>query len=195
MTKQFNFYNIRWSKYKFHCKKRFQICPPANRPKNLSLNNYLFIDSVVDPNTLNLDPDPGFGPIWIRIQGFSSNFKTIPTVRTKCHKKMFSQLSLRILKLNLKPLDPFYYMQYLYVWIWIRICIPNTNPDPQSSWIRIQYGSRSTTLVRGMAQWTLLLVMVHCVEDTCGVEDSNWEQLLPVSDSPTIEPPLFLFVC
>ena len=31
--------------------------------------------------------------------------------------------------------------------MWIRIRIPNTDPDPESSGIRIQYGSGSTTLV------------------------------------------------
>ena len=38
----------------------------------------------------------------------------------------------------------FYFILYLHVWI--RICFGNTNPDPQSSGIRIQYGSGSTTL-------------------------------------------------
>ena len=30
--------------------------------------------SVVDPNILNLDPDPEFWPNWIRIRGYVSNF-------------------------------------------------------------------------------------------------------------------------
>ena len=39
----------------------------------LALFNFLEIDAssvvlYVDPNTLNLDPDQNFGPIWIRIQ-------------------------------------------------------------------------------------------------------------------------------
>ena len=34
--------------------------------------------SVVNPDTLNLDPDPrNFGPIWIRIQDYSVNFEKI----------------------------------------------------------------------------------------------------------------------
>ena len=33
---------------------------------------------VVNPDTLNLDPDPrNFGPIWIRIQDYSVNFEKI----------------------------------------------------------------------------------------------------------------------
>jgi hypothetical protein len=31
---------------------------------------------------------------------------------------------------------------------WIRVRIPNTDPDPQSHWIRIQSGSGSTTLLK-----------------------------------------------
>ena len=36
----------------------------------------------------------------------------------------------------------------LYLPVWIRIRIRNTDPDPGSSWKRIQYGSGSTTLVK-----------------------------------------------
>ena len=33
-----------------------------------AINEKFFVlYSVVDPNTLNMDPDPDFGPIWIRI--------------------------------------------------------------------------------------------------------------------------------
>ena len=34
----------------------------------------------------------------------------------------------------------------VHAWIRIGIRIPNTDPDPQSSWIRIQYGSGFTTM-------------------------------------------------
>ena len=53
---------------------------------DLALFNFLEIDAssvvlYVDPNTLNLDPDQNFGPIWIRIQvqiqiqGYVINFE------------------------------------------------------------------------------------------------------------------------
>ena len=37
---------------------------------------FILYSSVLDPNTFNLDPDPVFGPVWIRIQvqGYLINF-------------------------------------------------------------------------------------------------------------------------
>ena len=63
---------------------------------DLALFNFLEIDAssvvlYVDPNTLNLDPDQNFGPIWIRIQvqiqiqGYVINFE-----RKKKKKKKLS---------------------------------------------------------------------------------------------------------
>ena len=37
--------------------------------------------------------------------------------------------------------------EHAYLHVWIRIRIVNTDPDPQSSGIRIQYGPGSTTLM------------------------------------------------
>ena len=57
------------------------------------------------------------------------------TIITKCNLKKFVlswvfELWIFILNLLLSF--------NLYLHMWIRICIPNTNPDPESSWIRIQ---------------------------------------------------------
>ena len=132
--------------------------------------------SVVDPNTLILDPDPGF---WLNLdpdpgldpglyhQFWKKNkiildktifFKTVYFLKllvlyniiiTKCHLKNFvpilttklnSELWIFCLKSHI-----FCFHFILYLHVWIRICIPNTVPDPESSWIRIQYGSGSTT--------------------------------------------------
>ena len=55
-------------------------------------------------------------------------------------EEFFSQLSLWIVNLCLKSYPfPLYFILYLQVWI--RIRIQNMDPDPQSSWIRRQYGS------------------------------------------------------
>ena len=36
---------------------------------------------------------------------------------------------------------------FLYLPVWIRIRIRNTDPDPQGSWMRIKFGSGSTTML------------------------------------------------
>ena len=57
-------------------------------------------------------------------------------------KEIFSQLSHWILK---KFLQSYTFCLYfiLFLHVWIRIRILDTDPDQQSSWIRIQYGSGS----------------------------------------------------
>ena len=53
-------------------------------------------------------------------------------------KEIFSESSLWIENL-------FLFLSYIYLHVLIRIRIQNTDQDPQSSWIRIQYGSGTTT--------------------------------------------------
>ena len=91
-----------------------------------------------------------FGPIWIhnfgliwiqiRIQGYVFNFER----NILYNFRIFSQLSLLIVNLCLKSYTFCLYF-ILYLHVWIRIRIKNTDPYPQSSWIRIQYGSGSNT--------------------------------------------------
>ena len=62
------------------------------------------------------------------------------------HTEILTQLSLWIVNLYLKScIFCLHFNLYLHVWIWIRIRTGNT--DPESSWIQIQYGSGSTTLL------------------------------------------------
>ena len=98
--------------------------------------------SVVDPNTLNLYPDPGFWPnlnpdpgsSWIRIQ-YGSGFGSTTMLNT-----FFVSL---IVNLYLKSyLFCLHFNLYLHVWIRIRI----KNTDPGSSWIRIHKTARSKGL-------------------------------------------------
>ena len=70
-------------------------------------------------------------------------------LRTTCHKFFWSVECLWIVNFYFKSYTFCLYSMYeciLYLHAWIRIRIPNTDPDPKSSWIRIQYGSGSTTL-------------------------------------------------
>ena len=112
--------------------------------------------SVVDPNTLNLDPDPGFwpnlDPIWKKkfkiiiekIIFFNSSIYFL-VISTYCHKEIFNLLSLRNVNYYHKS-DILCLHFILYLHVWIRIRITNTDPNPGSSCIRIQYGFGSTTL-------------------------------------------------
>ena len=63
-------------------------------------------------------------------------------------KEILTQLSLWIVNFHLKSYTflPTFYPIYT-VLVWIRFRIRNTDPDPDSPWIRLQYGSGSTTLV------------------------------------------------
>ena len=80
----------------------------------------------------NTDPDPE--SFWIRI-----------------HISIFSYTVFTYVDPDPDPyleygsIPPFFPILYLHMWIRIRIW--NTDPDPESFWIRIQYGSRFTTLV------------------------------------------------
>ena len=71
-------------------------------------------------------------------------------------KEICTKLSLWIVNFYLKSyIFCFHFTLYLHVWI--RIHIPNTDPDPESFWIRIQYGSGSTTLF----PWTTYMEIVQ----------------------------------
>ena len=70
-------------------------------------------------------------------------------ISPKCH------LSLWIVNLYLKSYT-FYLHFILYLHVWIRIRIWNT--DPESSWIRIQYGSGSTILIIDLDNFRIFLV-------------------------------------
>ena len=120
----------------------------------------------MDPNTLNLDPDPGFWPnldpdpglynqfwkkkfkIILEKNNFLWNKYIFLNYKNKLSpKEIFNQLGLWIVSKYLKSYI-FCLHFNLYLHIWIRIRIPNTNPDPGSSWIWIQYGSGSSTLIK-----------------------------------------------
>ena len=66
-------------------------------------------------------------------------------------EELFSQLSLWTVNFNLKSFN---------FHVYIRIHIENTNTDPQSSWIRNQYGSGSTSLLVAMA-YTVVKCHLH----------------------------------
>ena len=99
--------------------------------------------------------------IQVRIKGYTINFKRKNKnnfdekyfLKTKYRyryifKEILTQLSLWIVNFHLKSytfLPPFY--PIYTVLVWIRFRIRNTDPDPDSPWIRLQYGSGSTTLV------------------------------------------------
>ena len=54
-------------------------------------------------------------------------------------EEIFTQLSLWIVNLYLKTKSYTFYLHFiLYLHVWIRIRIWNTDPDPESSWIRIR---------------------------------------------------------
>ena len=107
----------------------------------------------IQGNTINLRKE--FKIIFFKTSIFSKNYK-----HTLSHKEVFYQLSLWIVNYYLKS-DIFclHLILYLHVWIRIRIRIPNTDPDPGSLWIRIQYGSWSTTLV---LCWYWLIGIIQC---------------------------------
>ena len=69
---------------------------------------------------------------------------------TNCHLKkcLISWVSELLIYTGtyLKQSDNFCLHFVLYLHVWILIRIQNKNSDPGSSWIRIQYGSGSTTL-------------------------------------------------
>ena len=72
-------------------------------------------------------------------------------------------MSLWIVNLYLQSytfLPLFYPTVYLRVWIQIRI--PNTDPDPESPWIQIQYWSGSTTLFKSLNHclWIICFEMI-----------------------------------
>ena len=52
--------------------------------------------SVVDPKTLNFDPDQNFGPIWIRIQGNTFNFEEKKEILFSRKKKNFFKQLLKV---------------------------------------------------------------------------------------------------
>ena len=76
---------------------------------------------------------------------FLENFKKIMV-----SKELFCQLStVRIWMVNLcltgkSYTDRLYFILLRYLYVWTQNRIGNTDPDPQSFWIRIQYGSGST---------------------------------------------------
>ena len=129
------------------------------------------VSSVVDPNTLNLDSDPGFWlnldqdpgldpglyyHLWKKknLNNFIEKLFSLKqvyffkTIRTNCDQEICNQLSLWIVNYcNILISYIFCLHCILYLHVWIRIRIRNMDPDPGSFWIRIQYGSGSTTLV------------------------------------------------
>ena len=58
--------------------------------------------------------------------------------------------------------------------MWIRIRIPNTDPDPESSWIRIQYGSGSTTLVKTVREFVFPLSVPTVRRPQPCLHSSSW---------------------
>ena len=88
--------------------------PPLGNIQN-NLPDYI---SVVDPNALNLEPDPGF---WLNLDpdlGLYINLerKKIPSVESlNCELKSYTRL-------------PPFILYLVHVWIRIR----NTDPDPES---------------------------------------------------------------
>ena len=84
--------------------------------------------SVVDPNSLYLDPDSDFCP----------DLDPDPNSFTQLHYGMnFEKILGRYFVSQIVS------FQFLTVWIWIQI----RNTDPQSCSMRIQFGSGSTTLL------------------------------------------------
>ena len=64
-------------------------------------------------------------------------------------KDIFSKLGTGIWIVNLcltgkSYTDRLYFILLRYLYVWTQNRIGNTDPDPQSFWIRIQYGSGST---------------------------------------------------
>ena len=98
----------------------------------------------MDPNTVHwiwiLIQD--FGPNWIRIHGYVIHFEY------DVFKQALCQLGLRMVNFCLQHYT-FCLLFILFSTLWIRIWIRirNTDPEPQSSWIRIKFGSGSTTLL------------------------------------------------
>ena len=98
--------------------------------------------SVVESNTLYLEPDPQFGSgsalIWIWIEAFSHSYK-ISLEKTKNVLHFYFKTSLKI---NFPEImaheESSEFLLFLNLF----------DPDPQICWIRIQFGSRSTILLQ-----------------------------------------------
>ena len=128
----------------------------------------------LDPNSelwANLDPEPGLCyECWEKI---SNNFreKTIFLSKniflnysTSTYKKVsvLSQLSLWKVNICLYSYTfCFYFISYFH--LLIRIRIPNKDPDPQRSWIRIQYGSNPDPQFTGK-KWKMWWTVVISTE-------------------------------
>ena len=88
-------------------------------------------------------------------------------------KEICTKLSLWIVNFYLKSyIFCFHFTLYLHVWI--RIRIPNTDPDPESSWIRIQYGSGSTTLVKTVREFVFPLSVPTVRRPQPCLHSSSW---------------------
>ena len=137
--------------------KDWLIC--LTREKNLletySVTN-IIIFSDVDPKTLNLEPDPGFWPnlyqdpaLYRYYQFWKTKLKIILEKKISFKKSIRYFLTITYKKkiiflLKSCLLTSFYlhFIQYLHVWIRIR----NTDPDPESSWIRIRIHNTALNL-------------------------------------------------
>ena len=109
----------------------------------------------------NFDPDPGFWPnldpgLYIH-QFWTKKLKMILEKKNSLKKYIFLKLKEQnVTKRNFYSVESLncefkcYVLCLhftLYLHVWIRIRIPNMDPDLEGSWIRIQYGSGSTTLI------------------------------------------------
>ena len=113
----------------------------------------------MDPNTIRI---LYVGPIWIR---YDINFEKricLLVLQNTLTYFIMEKISIKKLEenngtginfmlncellssiLHLLPLNFFYFLP-----VWIRIRFRNTDPDPLSCWIRIQFGSGTTTLIK-----------------------------------------------
>ena len=98
------------------------------------------LPSVVDPilNRLNLDPSPGFCPQLDPDSNPVLYYQFWKKIQKLIFKKQISFKKSIFLNNYKNKMPPLYLHFILYLHVWIRIRIWNTDPDPESSWIRIR---------------------------------------------------------
>ena len=119
---------------------------------------FQFNQGFVDPNTSNLYPDPAF---WSNL---NPDQDPIPGLCYKLWRKKIKN-NFREKQLSLQKI---YSFGQLSQWI-VNLCLKSyicASPDPQSYWIRIQYGSGSTTLVQTKL-WAKILAIQLWIELPC----------------------------